>query len=136
MSQTTPSSERNSHIYIYIYMYLYLSIYISISIYLYLYISISTYIYIYIYIYQINLHTAAFSLLESSSAQLRSNEDFEGPECSQTTTIAVGIAYRLWLPSSINRMLNLTKLRSIISDQYADSSCFALRELINAAQIK
>ena len=40
------------------------------------------YIYIYIYIYQINLRTAAVSLFESSSAQLRSNEDFEGPECS------------------------------------------------------
>ena len=29
--------------------------------------------------------------------------------------LAVGIAYRLWLPFSINRVLNLTKLRSIIS---------------------
>ena len=35
------------------------------------------YIYTYIYIYQINLRTAAVSLFESSSAQLRSNEDFE-----------------------------------------------------------
>ena len=40
------------------------------------------YLYIYIYIYQINLWTAAVSLFESSSAQLRSNEGFEGPECS------------------------------------------------------
>ena len=31
--------------------------------------------------YQINLRTAAVSQLRSS-AQLRSNEDFEGPECS------------------------------------------------------
>ena len=39
--------------------------------------------YIYIYIlYRINLRTAAVSLFESSSAQLRSNEDLEGPECS------------------------------------------------------
>ena len=30
----------------------------------------------------INLRTAAVSLFESSSAQLRSNEEFEGPECS------------------------------------------------------
>ena len=30
----------------------------------------------------INLWTAAISILESSSAQLRSNEDLEGPECS------------------------------------------------------
>ena len=29
-----------------------------------------------------NLYTAAVSLFESSSAQLRSNEDLEGPECS------------------------------------------------------
>ena len=28
------------------------------------------------------MQTAAVSLFESSSAQLRSNEDFEGPECS------------------------------------------------------
>ena len=38
--------------------------------------------YIYIYIYQINLRTAAVSLFENSSAQLRSNEDLERPECS------------------------------------------------------
>ena len=30
----------------------------------------------------INLRTAAVSLFESSSVQLRSNEDLEGPECS------------------------------------------------------
>ena len=30
----------------------------------------------------INLWTAGVSLFESSSAQLRSNEDLEGPECS------------------------------------------------------
>ena len=29
-----------------------------------------------------NLWTAAVSLFESSSAQLRLNEDLEGPECS------------------------------------------------------
>ena len=40
------------------------------------------YIYIYIYIYTINLQTAAVSLFESSSVQLRSNENLEGPECS------------------------------------------------------
>ena len=40
------------------------------------------YVYIYIYIYQINLRTAAISLFQSSSAQLTSNEDSEGPECS------------------------------------------------------
>ena len=35
-----------------------------------------------IYIYTINLRTAAVLVFESSSAQLRSNEDSEGPECS------------------------------------------------------
>ena len=33
--------------------------------------------------YTINLLTAAVSLFESSSVQLRSNEDFEGLECSK-----------------------------------------------------
>ena len=32
--------------------------------------------------YAINLRTAAVSFFESSSAQLRSNEDLQGPECS------------------------------------------------------
>ena len=45
---------------------------------------------------------------------------------AQTATRAVGLAYRLWLPFSINRVLNLTKLRSVIYDQSADSSRFAL----------
>ena len=39
------------------------------------------------YIYRINLQTAAVSLFESSSAQLRSNEDLEG---AQNTIRAVG----------------------------------------------
>ena len=77
-----------------------------------------TYIYIYIYIYyiyiyigsRINLQTAAVLLFESSSTQLRSNEDedLEGPEYqnAETTTRAVGIAYCLWLPFSVNRVLD------------------------------
>ena len=41
------------------------------------------YIYIYIYIYICDQSvTAAVSLFESSSVQLRSNEDLEVPECS------------------------------------------------------
>ena len=157
-------------VYMYIYMYICIYIYIYIYIYVYIYIYIYIYVYMYIYIY-INLRTAV-SLLESSSAQLRSNEDLQRPGCSnycqsswhsillvdtllnqwcaqpitvkkryirsiceqrllrflrihqrssdqmkilkdqsaQTTTRAVGIAYRLWLPFSINRMLNPTKL--------------------------
>ena len=47
-----------------------------------MYINMMRNINIYIYIYRINLRTAAFSLFESSSAQLRSNEDLEGPQCS------------------------------------------------------
>ena len=57
---------------VFIYLYLYIIYYIYNIFYI--------YIYIYIYIYQINLRTAAVSLFESSSAQLRSNEDFEGPD--------------------------------------------------------
>ena len=34
------------------------------------------------YIYETNLRTVAVSLFESSLAQLISNEDLEGPECS------------------------------------------------------
>ena len=55
-------------------------------IYIYIYIYINVYIYIYIYIYicitSINLRIAAVSLFESSTVQLRSNEDLQGPECS------------------------------------------------------
>ena len=35
-------------------------------------------------------------------------------QSAKTTTRAVGIAYPLWLSFSINRVLNLTNLRSII----------------------
>ena len=52
-----------------IYIYIYILIYIHTYIY--------TYLYIYIYMYEINLWTAAVSLFESSSAQLRSIEDLE-----------------------------------------------------------
>ena len=44
---------------------------------------------------------------------------------AQTTARVVSIVYRLWLPFLINRVFNLTKLRSIIYDQPVDSSCFA-----------
>ena len=35
----------------------------------------------------------------------------------ETTATVVSVAYRLWLPLLINRVLNLTKLKSIIFDQ-------------------
>ena len=44
---------------------------------------------------------------------------------AQTTARVVSVAYRLWLPFLINRVLNLTKLRNVIYDQSVDSSCFA-----------
>ena len=67
-------------------------------------------------------------LFRSLRAHQRSSDQMKilKDQSAQTTARAVGIAYRLWLPFSINRVLNLTKLRSIISDQSADSSCFAL----------
>ena len=136
----------------------------------------------------INLQTAGVWLFESSSVQLRSNEDLDGPECSnysqtcerckllaatfldqqraqpnkvkehnirstcrqqlfgslrahqyssdqmkilkdqsaQTTPRVVSVANPLLLPFLINRVVNLTKLRSIIYDQPVDSSCLAL----------
>ena len=45
---------------------------------------------------------------------------------AQTTSRVVNVVYRLWLPFVINRVLNLTNLRSVIFYQSADSSCFAL----------
>ena len=67
------------------------------------------------YIYTINLWTAAVSLFESLKDQ-----------STQTTARVVSVAYRLWLPFLINRVLNLTMLRSVIYDQSVDSSRFAL----------
>ena len=44
----------------------------------------------------------------------------------------MSVAYRLWLPLSINRVVNLTKLRSVIYDQSVNSSCFVLFEASSA----
>ena len=98
---------------------------LSVLIYIYIYMYIYIYIYIYIYMYIIRSicgQQLFRSLIKCSSDQMKILKD----QSAQTTTRAVGIANRLWLPFSINRVLNLTKLRSIISDQSADSSCFAL----------
>ena len=48
-------------------------------------------------------------------------------QSAQTTTRAVGIAYCLWLPFSVNRVLNLTKLRSIIGSIYGQQLFRSLR---------
>ena len=45
---------------------------------------------------------------------------------AQTTTRVVSVAYHLWLPFSINGVLNLTKLAGVIYDQYVGSSYFVL----------
>ena len=57
-------------------------------------------------------------------------------QSAQTTARNLSIAYGLWLPFLINRVLNLAKLRSVIYNQSVYSSCFTLWELINTAQIK
>ena len=57
-------------------------------------------------------------------------------QSTQTTARIVSVAYRLWLPFLINRVLNLIKLRSIIYDQSVDSNRFALWEFISTGQIK
>ena len=57
-----------------------------------------------------------------SSDQMKILKD----QTAQTTARVVSVAYRLWLSFLINRVLNLTKLRSILYDQCVDSSCFAL----------
>ena len=46
-------------------------------------------------------------------------------QSAHATARVVRVAYYLWLPFLINRVFNLTKLRSIICDEPADSSCFA-----------
>ena len=91
-------------------MYIYVYICIYIYIYVYIYIYIYTYIYIYIYRSVCNLWAAAVSLFECSLVQIKILKD----QSAHTTTRAVGVAYHLWLPFSINRVLNLTKLRSFI----------------------
>ena len=75
------------------------------------------YIYIYIYIYiHIHIHIGSIcrqQLFRSLRAHQRSSDQMKilKDQSVQTTTRAVGIAYHLWLPFSINRVL---KLRSII----------------------
>ena len=112
------------YIYICIYIYMYINIYIYIYKYIYIYI----YIYIYVYMYKYIRSICGQQLFRSLRAHQRSSDQMKilKDQSAQTTTRAVGIAYRWWLPFSINRVLKLTKLRSIISDQSADSSCFTL----------
>ena len=64
----------------------------------------------------------SFRAHQHSSDQIKILKD----QSAQTTARVVSVAYHLWLPFSINRVLNLTMLRSVIYDQSVDSSCFAL----------
>ena len=47
-------------------------------------------------------------------------------QSAQTPARVVSVAYSLWLPFSIKRIPNLTKLSSAIYDQSVDSSRFAV----------
>ena len=87
-----------------------------------------TYIYIYICMY---IHTRSIcrqQLFCSLRAHQYSSDQKKilKDQIAQTTARVLSIAYHLWLPFFINRVLNLTKLRSVIYDQSVDSSCFAL----------
>ena len=73
---------------------------VCVFIYTYIYI----YIYIFIYIYILRAHQ------RSCSDQMKILK----AQSSQTTTRAMGIAYRLWLSFSINRVLNLYILLAYI----------------------
>ena len=77
---------------------------------MYIYVYIYIYIYMYIYIYVRSIcGQQLFRSLRDHQHQMKILKD----QSAQTTARAVGIAYRFWLPFSINRVLNLTKLRSI-----------------------
>ena len=119
----------NIYIYIYVYTYIciYTCIYIHIYEYIYLYIYI-IYIYIYIYMYIYTRSICRQQLFCSLRAHQYSSDQKKilKDQIAQTTARVVSIAYHLWLPFFINRVLNLTKLRSVIYDQSVDSSCFAL----------
>ena len=69
---------------------------IYVYVYIYIYIHIHTYIYIYIHTFEINLQAAAVSLFESSSKQLRSNEDLEGPGCSNYYIVYIVYIYYIY----------------------------------------
>ena len=48
----------------------------------------------------------------------------------------MSVAYRLWLPFLINRVLNLTILRSVIYDQSVDSSRFAQMKILKDQSVQ
>ena len=102
------------YIYTYPYIFIHINIYIYIYEYVYICIYIHTYICIYIhkYIRSIYRQQLFHSLRahQHSSDQKKILKDYS----AQTTATLVSVAYRFWLPS---RVLNLTKLISLIYDQ-------------------
>ena len=90
------------------------------------------YIYIYIYIYNIYIYIYTRSICRQQLFRCLGAHQYSSDQMNirkyqnaQTTAVVVGVGNRLWLPFLIYRVLNLTKLRSVIFDQSLDSSCFA-----------
>ena len=98
----------------YIYTYSYIYIYMNMYIYIYIYIYIYKYIRIYIHTYIRSIYRQqlfrSLRAHQHSSDQKKILKDYS----AQTTATIVSVAYRFWLPS---RVLNLTKLISLIYDQ-------------------
>ena len=102
----------NMYIYIYTNTHRYICIYTYSYIYIYIYIHTYIRIYIHTYIRSIYRQQLFCSLRahQHSSDQKKILKDYS----AQTTATIVSVAYRFWLPS---RVLNLTKLISLIYDQ-------------------
>ena len=68
------------------------------------------------------------TLLDQQSAHHHSSDqkNILKEQSDETTVSVVSIAYGLWLPFFINRVVNLRKKVSLIRDLSGDSSCFAL----------
>ena len=121
-------------LYIYIYIYiLYTYIY-----YIYIYILYTYILYIYIYIYHIwsICGPQPFRSLRAhqhSSDQRKILKD----QCAQTTARVASVEYRLWLPFLIDKVLNWTKLRSVIYDiLYISSTCIRFKSKIHNDQVR
>ena len=80
-----------------------------------MYIYIYIHIYIYTYTHDQSVDSSCFCSLgahQYSSDQKKTLKD----QSAQTTARVVRVTYRLWLPFLINRVLNLTKLRSVTKE--------------------
>ena len=65
---------------------------------------------------ELRLIISGKQLFRSLRAHQRSSDQMKilKDQSAQTATRVGAVVYRLWLPFSINRVLNLTKLRSVI----------------------